>query len=406
MQQAQQSHYGHVFRGKNDADLVDALYVHVPFCFHKCHYCDFYSIVGKQDGEGDRQSAFIHALQLELLGRLCERRLKAKTIFVGGGTPTLLNAECWARLLEILSQTVEIEHVKEFTVEANPETVTAELMRQLVQGYNGLGVNRLSIGAQSFDEKLLKVLERWHDPSNVGKAVGYAREANIKQINLDMIFAIPGQTMAQLEEDVARVIDLEPDHISAYSLIFEPNTPLTQKRKMGLIQSVGEQREHDMYARVIELLAAADYEQYEISNWAKTKDNHCLHNLLYWQNANWLGVGPGAASHVNGLRWKNEAHIGKYLKAFADDSAEALPPIMDIERLDTDGQVGEKLMLGLRLREGVLKQWIDSHVPTDSARGKMIAELKEIGMLEEVEGYLRLTQRGLFVGDAVISRLL
>jgi oxygen-independent coproporphyrinogen-3 oxidase len=283
-----------------------------------------------------------------------------------------------------------LRDVVEFTVEANPETVSDELLAVLVAG----GANRISIGSQTSHADLLKTLERWHDPRNVVEAVKCARRAGIDNINLDTIFAIPGQTLAMLEADLDFILSQQPDHVSFYNLTYEPNTAMTERLRQGAFEPVEESLERDMFALVIDRLAAAGYEQYEISNWAKP-GRRCEHNLLYWQNANWLGIGPSAASHVDGRRWKNAPHLGRYL-------AQGDVPIVDDETLPADDRLGERLMMGLRLLEGVPT----NVVPDDNARQATIDELISIGMLERTGDRLRLTRRGLFVADMVFAKLL
>lgn len=337
--------------------------------------------------------------------------LRPATIFIGGGTPTLLRPELWQRLLATLTDLGILESAREFTVEANPETVTPELLRLLHQG----GVNRLSIGAQSFDPLLLKALERWHEPANVARAVAAARDAGFDNLSLDLIFAIPGQTMAMLDADLDQALALEPDHLSYYGLTYEPNTAMTQRLRMGQFQPAPEELERDMYARLLDRLDAAGFEQYEISNWARraprlagdasggkcpSRDNRCRHNLAYWKNANWLGMGPGAASHVEGRRWKNQPHLGGYLAATDQ------PPVVDDETLPAEQRIGELLMLGLRLRQGVTLDWLAQNLPADDPRHQTIYELIGLRMLQRTADSLRLTRAGLFVADAVIARLL
>lgn len=398
----------------------EGLYIHVPFCFHKCHYCDFYSIVDKPedsagDKSGDRQHVFTDALVRELRSYSDHFALRPKTIFVGGGTPTLLRPQLWRQLLAAMRDAGVLEQVEEFTVEANPETVTPELMDVLVAG----GVNRVSMGAQSFQPHLLKALERWHDPATVSKAARIVQNAGISNINLDLIFAIPSESMADLDSDLDTVLSINPTHLSCYSLIFEPHTPLTMKLKLGQVKPVDEDIEQAMFARVIQRLADAGFEHYEVSNWAKhdpatplsphdssltpqasPSPFRCQHNMMYWQNKNWLGVGPSAASHIEGMRWKNLPHLGKY-------TAESpQPPVQDEELLPLPRRVGEQLMLRLRLREGVPLAWLTANLPADDERQAIIKELVDIAMLERTPTHLRLTERGLFVADSVIAKLL
>ena len=413
-------------------ECIDGLYFHVPFCFHKCHYCDFYSIVDRVDARSNRQHDFVNALIAEFDFRVSSTHLRPQTVFFGGGTPTLLRFELWQRLLMHLRRSGAMDDVIETTIEANPETVTQDLMHCLADG----GINRVSIGVQTFNPKSLERLERWHDPASVHRAVDRVRQAGIENLSLDLIFAIPGQTLEMLQADLEQALALEPQHLSYYSLIFEPNTPLHEKLRQGKVQPVDESLERQMYQQVIQHLAASGFEHYEISNWARkgpcnttAKYPHpmstevsgsmllprqddpktfrpnplarrCLHNLLYWHNANWIGLGPAAASHVAGRRWKNQPHLGHYL-------ADSTPPTtVDHEQLKPEQSIGERIMLGLRMREGICRTWIDSHVQPVSPRGQMIQQMIKAAVLEKTDTHIRLTDRGLFVADTVISQLL
>jgi len=377
---------------------VHALYIHFPFCFHKCHYCDFYSITRGHDQPAEHRRWAL-AVQNELAAYQDQFQIQPSSIFIGGGTPTLLSPDAWDTLLDSL-QIFELNNsCTEFTVEANPETVTPDQLQRFAAG----GVNRLSIGAQSFQKPLLETLERWHEPANVARAVSNARAAGIFNISLDLIFSIPGQSESQLNDDLDQALDLGPEHLSVYSLIFEPHTPLEQRRVMGQVQPTDPDREAAMYRLVIDRLAEAGYEQYEVSNWARrsdTADYRCRHNLAYWRNENWLGVGPSAASHVAGVRWKNQPHLGRYLATSPD------PAVQDVEQLDADARAGETLMLGLRLRSGLPAGRVAALAPPGSGRAEQIHRFTDAGLLETVDGHLRLTDRGLMVGDAVLAELL
>jgi coproporphyrinogen III oxidase-like Fe-S oxidoreductase len=440
---------------------VHSLYLHVPFCFHKCHYCDFYSLVEPKD-KTDRQQPFTNALIAELNHLTTQHDLQPKTIFVGGGTPTLLRTKLWDSLLTSMRQLGLLDNLTEFTVEANPETVTPDLIHTLASA----GVNRVSLGAQSFNTDQLKTLERWHDPDSVPKAVDMLQDAGITNFNLDLIFAIPHQTLQQLDQDLDAALALNPTHLSCYSLIFEPNTPLTQKMKMGRISPVGEELEKQMYAHIIQRLDAEGFEHYEVSNWAKrdsgigcrgsgigdqgseignpesmsaspkprtpraaegasapvspqTLDprpktlplhppsaiphppsNTCQHNMAYWTNKNWLGLGPAAASHIHGKRWKNLPNLSKYIQHAPT------PPTTDHEQLPPKQHIGELIMLGLRLRQGLTLNWINQHIPISDPRQNTINEMIDLNLLERTQTHLRLTRNGLFLADSVIAKLL
>lgn len=332
----------HPLLGVSPSASVRSLYIHIPFCFHKCHYCDFYSIVDSRD----RQHAFTDRLIAEL-AQLAPFAAPLETIFVGGGTPTLLAPACWDRLVQAIDNTFDLSPIRqgqgEWTVECNPETAEPDLLALLADA----GVNRISIGAQSFQPRLLRVLERWHDPSSVATAVERARRAGIERISLDLIFAICTQTLDDLESDLGEALALEPAHISCYALTYEPNTPLTRRMRMGQVSPVEESLEVAMYERVIERLAERGLDRYEVSNFARD-GYECAHNLVYWRQESWLCAGPSASGHVAGWRWKNIPHLGRYLASGA-----GLPPAIDVESPDSSRALGERLMTGLRLREGV-----------------------------------------------------
>ena len=399
-----------LLRSRETPPRVRGLYLHIPFCFHKCHYCDFYSIVDDRD----RQAVFVDRMidEMAALGPLI-RGVEGpiETIFTGGGTPTLLAAPLWVKLIEALRRHFDVSGVAEFTVEANPETVTAELLDVLVDG----GVNRMSVGCQSFDPRHLKTLERWHDPRNVERAVQLARAAGITNLNLDLIFAIPGQTLADWQSDLERALALGPMHLSCYSLMYEPNTAITKKLEMGMLEACDEDLEAAMYEHTIDRLREAGFEHYEISNWALTPspsqgegrgEGHlssrraarCRHNMLYWLNENWLAVGPSASGHVNGVRWKNLPHLGRYLASTGGS------PIQDVEQLDPGASIGEQLMLRLRLIEGVELDWLEPRMTPE--RAAAIERHTAAGLLEQTTTHLRLTRRGLLLADDVIADLL
>ncbi len=376
-----------------DRKSLDGLYLHLPFCFHKCHYCDFYSVVDRPGH--DRQADFTDALIRELRSAADRHDLRPSTVFCGGGTPTLLRAELWQRLLGTLWELGVLDRCEEFTVEANPETVSRELMDQLVTG----GVNRVSIGAQSFQRPLLQMLERWHDPDNVGRAVRLARDAGIDDVSLDLIFATPGQDVAMLDADLDAALALGPDHLSVYGLTYEPGTAMTARLRAGRVTRCDEDVEADMFDHVGARLAAEGFGRYEISNWARPA-HACGHNLMYWTGGDWRGIGPSAASHVAGHRWRNAPDLARYLADSPD------PPTLDHERLAGDDAVGERLMLMLRLRRGVPAAWLDENVPADHPRREELHQLRGLGLLEWHADHLRLTDVGLRVADSVIARLL
>lgn len=321
-----------------------ALYIHVPFCFHKCHYCDFYSIVDTRD----RQAEFTDRLIAELAG-LAQiassptAPVPLQSIFVGGGTPSLLAVPLWSKLLQQLNRSFALNGC-EFTVECNPETVTTELFDTLVAG----GVNRVSIGAQSFNPENLKILERWHDPANVPKALDLARAAGISRQSIDLIYAIPGQSLAEWEHDLRTGLALGTSHISCYSLTYEPNTAMTARLKKGEFTPIDEDTDADMFESTLRLCRAAGLDRYEVSNFARPGDE-CRHNLAYWTQHNWLAAGPSASAHINGIRYKNSPRLDDYLTRHRD----GFSTVLDVELPDPRRAVRERLMTGLRLRGGI-----------------------------------------------------
>ena len=378
------------------AEIADprAAYLHVPFCHHKCHYCDFYSVVGADV----HREQFIHRLATEMKAARPYLRRPLETIFVGGGTPTLLGATLWRDLLAALCASLPLADSLEFTVEANPETVDEKLIDVLAGG----GVNRLSIGAQSFQDRHLNTLQRLHEPAAVARSVRLARAGGITDINLDLIFGIPGQTLDEWEADLATAIALDPTHLSCYGLTYEPGTPLTARRDAGSIRPVDEDLEAAMYEAAVDRLAAAGFEHYEISNWARP-GHRCRHNLVYWTNGQWWPLGPAAAGHCGGWRWKNVPSLAEYL------ASGPLPPICDVEHLDDDGRIGEELMLGLRLLDGIELTRLQALL-AEGTRGRQRAKAIEAhiasGLLQREDDHLRLTRRGLLLADTVLCELI
>lgn len=320
-----------------------SLYIHTPFCVHKCHYCDFYSIVDQQD----RQAAFAARLERELIA-LAPIAGPLDTIFVGGGTPSLLRVDLWQALLRTLSDHYDLSAMPtghgEFTVECNPESVTRELLDTLVAG----GVTRVSVGAQSFHATHLKTLERRHDPARVSRAIEIARAAGIHRQNVDLIFGVPGQTLDEWRADLDRTIAMGTEHVSCYNLTYEPNTAMTARLARGEFEKADEDVEVEMYHATLSTLRAAGLDRYEVSNYARP-GAECRHNLAYWRQEPWLAAGPSASAHIAGHRWKNVPRLDDYLSI--DDAGFA--PMSDHEAPDALRALREHLMTGVRLSEGV-----------------------------------------------------
>ena len=318
---------------------VEHLYVHVPFCANKCPYCDFNSHAGR-----DREiGAYVDALLAEAAARATG--LAPRTVFVGGGTPTHPDAATLDRMLAGLLARLDLSRLEELTVEANPGTFTPEKIRALTRNR----VDRVSLGVQSFDDRRLKVLGRIHDSKDAVRSVAMLRDGGVARISLDLILATPGQTLGEQQRDVARAIALEPEHVSTYVLTFEEGTAYTKMLREGRLPRPSDDRDLAHLDAACAQLAAAGYRRYEVSNHARP-GAECRHNLGYWRNAQWLGLGAGAHSHVAGRRWKNHDDPAAYAAAVArDGAAEAWS-----ETPDAASGVLESLMMGLRLvEEGV-----------------------------------------------------
>jgi putative oxygen-independent coproporphyrinogen III oxidase len=367
------------------------LYVHLPFCAHRCGYCDFVTVLGRRD----QHHAYVDALLRELE---LERRLLAdevETAFLGGGTPTFLDPAALRRLLEALPP------ARELTVEANPETITDELAERLRAG----GVNRVSLGAQSFQAHLLEVLERRATADVVRRAFYHLRDAGFDNISLDLIYGIPGQSAADLERDLEAALDLAPEHLSLYELEAKPGTRFTHAHGQELARQADAMEGY--LERLVAVLTTAGYRWYETANFCLEtersggRDLRSLHNLAYWRGRDYVGLGIGAVSTVGDRRWRNAPRLRAYVEALA----EGRPPPRELESLSREVRAREHAMLGLRL---------DQPLPLATLTGTLDAQaLDRMEALALVErsglgraATLRLTTRGRFVGDAVAAELI
>lgn len=383
---------------------VDArsLYVHVPFCFHKCHYCDFYSFVDTRD----RQAEFVQALEVELKA-MSPAAGRLQTIFVGGGTPSLLRPELWRRLLQTLADRFDLSQLAEFTVECNPETVTRELAEVLREG----GVTRASVGAQSFDARHLKTLERWHDPANVERSLEFLRDAGIARRSVDLIFGIPGQTLAEWEADLDTALGLLDgegiEHVSAYALTYEQGTAMTKKLELGRLDAIDEDTEVGMQLLTWSKLAERGFGRYEVSNFARA-GAECLHNLAYWRQEQWLAAGPSASGHARGFRWKNVPRLTDWMESVR--TSDGWSSVVDLETPNAPRALAERIMTGLRLREGLDLNALQEQAGTFGAGDPFRREIDRFvqsGDLEiAADARLRLAERGWLFADGIAAALM
>jgi len=369
------------------AGEVRHLYVHLPFCGHRCGYCDFVTAVGRRDEHGTYVDALVAELERERW-RLCAN---VDTVFVGGGTPTFTEPDALRRVLDALPACGEL------TVEANPETVTPELAELLREG----GVNRISLGAQSFRPELLQVLERVAGPGDVRRAFHTLRDAGFDNISLDLIYGIPGQSPADLDADLAEALALEPEHLSCYELEAKPGTRFTHAHGDELARQAEAMEGHA--ERVVDSLTRAGYRWYETANFCRVdggRELRAQHNVAIWRGADYLGVGVGAVSTLGEERRRNLPSVGRYTSALAAGEA----PPREVEVVDTSTRAVERLMLGLRLDEPFMVD--DTGLVGIVDRGAL-ERLIRGGLVEPCErGRVRLTPRGRLLGDAVTAEIL
>ncbi len=373
------------------------VYLHVPYCASRCGYCDFNTYALRELGQGASPQTWSSTVLAEL-GLLLERAERppppVSTVFFGGGTPSLLPAEDLVEVLSGIGEMVGLQAEAEVTVEANPESVSASMLRALRAG----GVTRLSLGMQSARPHVLAVLDRQHTPGRVAAAVAEARGAGFDQVSLDLIYATPGESLADWGASLEQVLALHPEHVSAYSLIVEEGTRLAARVRRGELPDVDDDAAADCYLLAEEVLSQAGYRWYEVSNWSVDEQSRCRHNLGYWLDGDWWGLGPGAHSHVDGVRWWNVKHPASWTGMVSSGRA----PTAGQEYLDPDTLSMERVMLRLRTVEGLFLAELDPGARTHAH------EMAGAGLLDAnllAEGRLRLTLPGRLMADHVVRRL-
>ncbi len=368
------------------------LYVHFPFCLRKCLYCDFPSYSG-QEHLMDR---YLEAMKTEIDNIEAEiENREIETIFWGGGTPTLFSGEKLADLLNYIKESFIISQGVEITTEANPETIDEDKLKAL----KAAGINRLSIGMQAGQDKHIKKLGRVHSLHDVIKSVDSARKVGFKNINLDLMFGLPNQTSDEWMESLSIAVDLGVEHISAYALIIEEGTPFFEMERQGKLNTPSEEVEREMYHKGVEYLTAQGYIQYEISNFAKP-GKECRHNLIYWHNEQYIGIGSGAHSSLRGERWSNYSDICQYIDTILQKGR----AIEYSQKISKDEQRFETIMMGLRLTKGISKAKFYERFGRDIGyyyRGA-IDTLKGQGMLTETPESIYLTPKGLDLQNSVL----
>jgi putative oxygen-independent coproporphyrinogen III oxidase len=366
------------------------LYVHVPFCTVRCGYCDFNTYTAEELGE------ITEILQARRV--LGDRDVPVSTVFLGGGTPTLLKAIDLGAILAAIASEFRLDHDVEITTESNPDSVAQWDLEEL----RSVGFNRISFGMQSAVPHVLATLDRTHDPLRVPAVVDWARVAGFEQVSLDLIYGTPGETMADWETSLDAALACTPDHLSAYSLIVEEGTALARRVRNGEVAMTDDDDLADKYELADERLEAAGLSWYEVSNWAKDEASRCRHNLLYWTGGDWWGIGPGAHSHVGGTRWWNVKHPA----AYADRLAAGQSPAQAREVLDHETRRVERMLLELRLSDGLALEVLDDvgrkAVPDLVLRGLLAPTGAAAGSGRRVV----LTRTGRLLADAVLRDLL
>ena len=376
---------------KNNRRIPLELYVHIPFCVRKCQYCDFLS--GPSDEE--TKDRYIEALLKEIRAAEHTENYEIVSVFIGGGTPSALKAEAIASIMRTLQEQFFFCEDAEVTIEANPGTVDLEKLTI----YRNVGINRLSLGLQSTDAEELKLLGRIHSYEEFLKSYEWAREAGFSNINIDLMFAIPGQTGEAWRQHLYQVAELNPEHISAYSLIIEEGTPFAEQN----LDLPDEDTEYQMYEDTAEILERYGYRQYEISNYAK-QGYMCRHNAGYWQRREYLGFGLGASSLYGGMRFSNTHQMQEYLK----ESRNPDQIRKDVTVLSRNERIEEFMFLGLQMTEGISEKKFEENfdVRLMDVYGDILQKYEETGFMEHIETKWRLTRKGIHVSNHILADFL
>lgn len=364
-----------------------AAYVHVPFCRHRCGYCNFTLIAGRDDLIG----RFLHALAKELM--LLDGPQSVDTLFFGGGTPTHLPAEQLQQLFDLVRDWFPLNSGGEFSVEANPLDLTPERCEVLSRA----GVNRISLGVQSFSARKLKILERDHGPADVATAVARAKAA-APSVSLDLIFGVPDESLAEWENDLQESLALAPQHISTYGLTIEKGTSFFPRVHRGELRPANEEAAATMYERTIDVLTAAGYEHYEVSNFA-LPGQRCRHNETYWLGREYFAAGPGAARYVQGVREMNHRSTTAWLQRLERNES----PVAEREEMTAEDRARERLVFGLRRLAGIdVREFArELGYSVDQLGGPALQRFIEQGLLERSATTLKLTRRGLLISDSL-----
>ncbi len=411
-------------------DRKTGLYIHFPFCVKKCNYCAFLSFNADESVRRDYANALMH--EIELAGR--EFSGQISTVYFGGGTPSIMDVSLMSLIMKAIRRNFDVLPDAEITIEANPGTlgIKDRVVRAKLIAYRSMGINRLSMGVQSMDNVRLHMLGRIHTAENVVRDVNIARELGFDNINLDLIFSVPGESTEDALEDARKIIDLRPEHISCYSLQLEEGTPFYEMAEQGMISEVPDEEDRETYHRIIELLRKSGYEHYEISNFARLEEGkehspfRSQHNSLYWSLDNYIGLGLGASGFMDGIRYQNTDDMEEYFRNIADDQL----PVMEEKINSAFDNISEAVFTGLRRKEGITYEEAKAAYLLASEQGstasgviagaedmsadelfwKVFAESREEaeeyaaqGLLVIDEEGLRLTEKGVDISNGIMS---
>lgn len=381
------------------------IYIHIPFCVKKCAYCDFLSC----PADDKTKSRYVQALCREIeWSKDCLKEYLVDTVFIGGGTPSILEEKYIGQILDTLRSAARISDDAEITIECNPGTLTMEKL----EAYEDVGINRISLGLQSANDEELKTIGRIHNFEEFKKSFNLARLAGFNNINVDIMSALPGQTLESYKETLTKVITLNPEHISAYSLIVEDETPLKDRVENGEVALPSEDEEREMYYYTKEFLEKTGYKRYEISNYAKD-GYECRHNIGYWKRVEYLGFGIGAASLFKGERFSNTSDINRYMHILekedvmnADEVWKALNE--NIETLTQKDEMEEFMFLGLRMTDGVSKSDFKKifNCDIEAVYGNVIEKLANQNLIKEAGDLITLTDKGIDISNIVLANFL
>ncbi|WP_081168205.1 radical SAM family heme chaperone HemW [Lactococcus garvieae] len=366
----------------------EAAYIHIPFCSHICYYCDFAKVLMT----GQPVEAYID----ELLKEYDSYQISSlKTLYIGGGTPSVLPADQLEKLLTHLTKNLDLDKLEEFTVEANPSDLTDEVIAVLANS----PVSRISLGVQSFDDKLLKRIGRTHTEAQVYTSIERLRKAGFENITIDLIYGLPNQTMEMVESDVKKLLDLNLPHVALYSLILEDHTVFMNRQRRGRLRLPSDDRNADMYEYIIDTLTSHGYIHYEVSNFGK-KGYESKHNLTYWDNAEYYGIGAGASGYLDGIRYKNHGPVHHYLREKNKRINE--------EVLTRKEMIEEEMFLGLRKKSGVSIERFQKKFgqSLEEVYGGVVPDLAKQQLLFEADGRIQMTEKGFELGNEVFERFL